>query len=183
MNFFLENPWRIVIIGSALEAVLTFLLLQTGRGKIFWAMIAVGVLTLGLLTVERLVVTDREAVAVTLDAAVASIKAADEGCLLRCIAASAKSVQEDARWELQNIEVEELHIIGLEVAVDRSVSPPAAEAKFMAVGIASLKNSVVQHESFARHVAVRLRWIGDRWLVEDYTIEGIHGPLRKASLR
>jgi hypothetical protein len=181
MDFFFENPWRLLLIGVAVEAVLVFLLFQTGRGKILWAIIAVAILTAAALIVERLVVTDREAVEMTLDAAVAAVEADNEKQLLACIAPSAKSPQEDARWVLKNIKVEEAHLSGLEVTVNRATRPPTAEAKFSAFGFASLKNGLVSQEGYKRHVTVRLRQQGDRWLVEDYTIEDLPGPLRKMS--
>jgi hypothetical protein len=183
MHFFLENPWRILIIGAVLEAVLAFLLFQTGRGKILWVMILVGAVVVGCVTVERMVVTDRESIATTLDAAITAVKAGDEAWLLRCIAPSAKSPREDACWVLRSVDVEESHVIGLEVAVNRSVSPPTAEAKFMAVGVASLKNGPIQHEGYARHVTVWFQCIDGHWLVQDYKIEGLNGPLRKVSLK
>jgi hypothetical protein len=183
MDFFFENPWRIVSIGIAVEAVLTFLLFQTGRGKILWAMIAVALLTAAGVIVERLVVTDREAVENTLDAAVDAVKADNEKQLLACIAPSAKSPQEDAAWVLKRVTVEEAYLSGLKITVNRSTNPPTAEAKFLAVGSATLKGGLVAHERYATHVTVRLRQEGGRWLVVDYAIEDVPGPLRKMSLQ
>lgn len=183
MNFFFENPWRILIIGAAVEIVLAAILFQTGRGKIIWAMIVAAVFTAGSLIVERLVVTDREAVGVTIDAAVAAVKADNEKWLLTCIAPSAKSPQADACWVLKFVTVEEAHLSGFEATVNRSTNPPTAEAKFLVFGFASLKSGIVSHQGYSRHVTVRLEQQGDRWLVQDYTIEGVAGPLRNVSLR
>ena len=62
MVIFLESPWPILLIGIAVEAVLAVMLLRTGQGRLLWAMLGMAAVVLLGLAVERLVVTDREAV-------------------------------------------------------------------------------------------------------------------------
>ena len=74
MMIFVESPWPILFIGIAIEAVLALLLLRTGLGKYLIAMIGVAVVVAAGLVVEHFVITDRKAVAQTLDAAVAAVR-------------------------------------------------------------------------------------------------------------
>jgi hypothetical protein len=90
MAIFVESPWPILFIGIAIEAVLAFLLLRTGLGKYLIAMIGVALLVVAGLIVERLVVTDREAVEQTLDTAVAAARRNDLEGALNCISPSAQ---------------------------------------------------------------------------------------------
>ena len=115
MAFLVEGPWTILFIGIAVEAILGLALMQTGRGKYFIAMIGMAVVVVIALVVERLVVTDREAVEQTLDAAVAAARKNDVNGVLDCISPSAKEAREYVRWIFGRFEVQEGHISDLEI--------------------------------------------------------------------
>jgi hypothetical protein len=170
MVIFLESPWPILFIGIAVEAVLGMALMQTGRGKYLVAMIGVAVIVVIGLVVERLVVTDREAVRLTLDAAVAAVRKNDLNGLLDCIEPSAKEPRELSRWVLSRCEVQEGHISDLQITVNRLTSPPTAEAKFLAVGRGRDRMGEFPYQGFAQRVVVQLRLQGDRWLVTGYKL-------------
>jgi hypothetical protein len=170
MAFLVEGPWTILFIGIVVEAILGVILMQTGRGKFLIAMIGVAVVVGALLIVERLVVTDREAVTSTLDAAVAAVKKNDVNGLLDCIAPSAESPRELSRWVLKRCEVEEAHISDLEIKVNRLTSPPSAAAKFLAVGKGKDRMGEVPYQAFGQKVEVQLELRGGRWLVTGYKL-------------
>jgi hypothetical protein len=173
MAVFVESPWPFLLIGMAAEAVLAILLAQTGRGKFLWAMIGVGALTLVGLAVERLVVTDREAVENTLDAAVAAVAANDLPKVLSFTAPTAQKSRAEAQWILGRFQVDMARISGLEITLNRLTSPPTARAKFLAIGHGRDRTGQMPYNAFRQHVVVVLQLDGDRWLVTECSIEGL----------
>jgi hypothetical protein len=168
MVILVESPWPILFIGIAIEAVLGFLLLQTGRGKFLIAMIGVAVLVIVGLVVERLVVTDREALEQTLDAAVAAVRRNDLQGALDCISSSAEPPRSLTRWVLGRVDVQEAHISDLNINVNRLTSPPTADATFLAVGRGRDRRGEWPYQGFAQRVRLQLRLEGGRWLVTGY---------------
>lgn len=176
MVIFVESPWPILFIGIAIEAVLAIFLLRTGRGAALLGMIGVAVFVLLGLLVEWLVVTDREAVQHTLDAAVAAVEANDIERLLSCISPSAQQARKDARWVLGRVEVKMARINDLEIKVNRLTNPPTATAKFQAIGTGRDRKGEFPYQTFAQRVTVELRQENDRWLVAGYNIEDLKLP-------
>jgi hypothetical protein len=170
MVIFLESPWPILFVGIAVEAVLGMALMHTGRGKFFIAMIGVAVLVVIGLVVERLVVTDREVVESTLDAAVVAVKRNDLNGLLDCIAPTAKEPRELSRWVLSRCEVEDVRISDLQIKVNRLTSPPTAKAEFVAVGKGKDRLAEFPYQAVAQRVVVQLRLQDGRWLVTGYEL-------------
>jgi hypothetical protein len=171
MAIFVESPWPILLIGIVIEAVLGFLLLQTGRGKLLVAMIVVAVLTGVGLVVEHFVITDRKAVAQTLDAAVAAVRKNDLNGALACVTPTATEARNFTSWVFGRVEFQEAHISELKVEVNRLTSPPTADAKFLAVGRGKDRKGEWPYQGFAQRVSLKLRLENGRWLVTGYTIE------------
>jgi len=175
---FLESPWPWLVLGIAVEAVLAVALLRTQRGYLLWAMLGTAAfVALGLL-VERLVVTEREEVEMTLDAGVAAAKANNLGRLLNCISPKATKARYYAGLVLGRFEVEDARIRDLEITINRLTSPPTAKAKFLAVGKGRDRKNEFPYENYMRTVVVELRREGDRWLVADFDVEDFHPPGR-----
>jgi len=174
MTLFVESPWPWLLIGIVAEAVLAVALLRTGRGGLLWAMLGVAGFTLLGLGVERLIVTDRERVEQTLDAAVAGVKASDLKQVLDCISLKADRPRRESQWILERFEVTAASISDLEITFNRLTSPPTARAKFTAVGRGSDRRNEFPYQGFAEKVIVELRWEGGRWLVADYQVEDLH---------
>ena len=176
MVIFVESPWPILFIGIAIEAVLAFLLLQTGLGKFLIAMIGVAALVGVGLIVEHFVITDRKAVTQTLDAAVAAARKNDLNGLLDCISPSAKEPRDESRRLFGLVEVREVRISDLDIKVNRLTSPPTADAKFLAVGRGKDRKGVFPYEGFAIRVTLTLRLEGGRWLVTGYDLKDFEKP-------
>jgi hypothetical protein len=165
MSSLVEGPWYILLTGIVIEAVLGFLLLQTGRGKLLWAMIGVAIITgLGLVA-ERMIVTDREAVGATLDAAVAAVQKNDLQGVLKCISPSAKGTRLEATWILERFEVNSAWIRDLDIKVNTLTSPPSAKATFQAIGQGKDRKGEIPYQGYEQRVVVELQKEGDRWLV------------------
>jgi hypothetical protein len=173
---FLESFWPVLLIGIAVEAVLMVALLRTGRGNLLWAMIGVALFTIAGVVVERLVVTQREAVENTLDAAVDAVLASDLNRLLDCVSPTAKKTRDDARQVFGRVEVGSTYIHSMEIKIDDRTSPYTAKARFQVIGQARDRKGEIPYEGFNRAVTVELRLEGNRWLVYDYSIEGLTAP-------
>jgi hypothetical protein len=176
MTALVESPWPVLFIGIVVEAALALALLKTGRGKLLGVMIGVGALTLLGLAVERLVVTDREAVSDTLDAAAAAVEANDLERLLSYISPTAQRPQADSRFVLGRFEVSKARVRDLTVTINRLTSPPTAKARFIAFGQGRDRQGVFPYQAYSQQVIVELQLEGDRWLVTDYSVEDILPP-------
>jgi len=173
MTFLLESPWPVLFVGIAVEAALAVALLRTGQGRLLWAMLAAAALTLTGFGIERLVVTDREAVTNTLDAAAEAVEDDDIERLLDCIDPSAQRPRSDARWVLSRFDVEKAIIRNLKIDINRLTSPPTANAHFQAIGNGRDRKGEIPYRTYGERVIVKLRLEGGRWLVTGYSIEHV----------
>ena len=176
MMSLLESPWPILLIGIVVEAVLAVMLLQSGRGRILWAMLGMGLLVLAGLAIERLVVTEREAIEGTLDTAAAAVQANDLDALLVCISSTAPKTRRDAQWVLGLAEFTKARVGDVEITVNRLTSPPTAHAKFLAIGAARDRKTGDFDGSFVRRVTANLCKENGRWMIGDYTVEDLMAP-------
>jgi hypothetical protein len=176
VTFLLESPWPILLIGIAVEAVLAIQLLRTGQGRILGWMLGTGVLLLMGLVVERLIVTERESVENTIDAAVAAAQRNDLNGLLACVSPKAPKTQADSRWVLGTYQFRHARISNLEITLNRLTSPPTAKAKFLAYGAGQHRQTTYIQGNFARWVTVNLRKENGRWMLADYTVEDLPMP-------
>jgi hypothetical protein len=172
MMLFLESPWPVLLLGIAAEAVLAILLLRTGQGRWLGAMLGAGLLVLLGLVAEHFVVTDRKAIANTLDEAAAAVEANDLKRLLECVAPSAEEIRRGAPQVFERFEFRKARIHSLEIVINRLTSPPTATVAFQAVGNAKDRQGQSPYSGFAEPVSVTLRQEQGRWLVADYNVDG-----------
>ncbi len=173
MAFLVESPWPVLFAGVVVEAGLAVGLLVTGRGKLIWFMLLVAVLTLAGLVVERLVVTDREAITDTLFTAAVAVEDNDLERLLDCISPSAEEPRRMSRWILDRFDVEKAVIRNLTIDINRLTSPPTANARFQAIGKGKDRGGVFPYNSYAQRVVVKMRLENGRWLATGYSIDGV----------
>jgi hypothetical protein len=176
MSVFIESPWPILFFGITIEAVLGFLLFQTGRGKLLWAMLAVAAVMGAGLTVEHFVITDRKAINKTLDAAIAAVCANDLNALRRCTSAAALKKPYDAAWILSIAKIESVSLSGLEITVQSKNTPPTALATFNAIAKLDDKSGQLLYHAAGAQVAVKFRKEREQWLIDSYTVEGLDAP-------
>jgi hypothetical protein len=170
---FLESPWPSLLIGIAVEAALGLALLRSGQGKWLWAMLGVGVVVVGGLLAEHFVVTDRKLIARTLDAAAAAVEANNLPRLLDCISPDARRARADSRRLLGRYRFSTGRIYGLDIKINRYTSPWTAKVHFLAFGEAEDRQGLVPRGGYSRGVDVELRRENDRWLVSDYSVDGL----------
>jgi hypothetical protein len=165
MVIFLESPWPILLLGLAVEAVLGVMLFSTGRGKLLWAMLATAAVTLAGLVVERMVVTDREAITNTIDGCAAAVEANDLNRLLGYVAPNATELQGYARYELGRVEFTKARIINLDIKINKLTNPPTAKVRFRVMGSAKDRKGEFVNPGFDVSGTIELQRRGDRWLV------------------
>ena len=169
MDSLFEDPWLIVALGLLAEALLGVALWRTRRGALLAAMGVVVVLTgLGLL-IERLVVTDREAVEDTLRAAAEAVRAGDEQRVLSFVAPDAEGVREPVQRYLGTIEFTKIVIRAPETQVMQGPRR-TARTRFTARVSGRFKGveQPIAREEAVVFLEVRFRKEGDRWLVTGY---------------
>jgi hypothetical protein len=164
----LENPVALAVAGVLAATVALVVFLSRRSTGPLVALAAVIVLTLTLLLVERLVVTDREAVENGVEEVVAAIEANDLPGVLAWIDPAAAGVKADVEALMPMIKVSNANAAGVRVDV-ASTNPATAKAEFRAYlqGVHSSSGMSLYYVN--QHVD--LNWVkrGDRWLIDDYT--------------
>jgi ketosteroid isomerase-like protein len=171
MDILFENPLRIIFIGIVIEAVLGIVLFRTGRGALLWAMLGVLALTLLGVVIERLVVTERERVEMTLDGITAALEANDLKRVLSYVAPEAVQTRNRAAWALGRIEVQSAWIYRLEITVNRLTSPMTAKAAFFGHISYRDRQGESPYNNYGSRFVADLRKQGDIWVVTGHVEE------------
>ncbi len=166
MSIFLESPWPVVAMGSLMVLMLTAGLLKTGRGWLIFAILAVTALTLGMIGIERWVVTTREQVINTLDEIAGELQCGDTADVLRHVAVDADELRREAERLLPRITFHE-------VRVKRNLKISFTEAdhltaSFNAVIVLSEKFGVDDKHHVPLFFTVEFVREGDAWKVTSY---------------
>jgi hypothetical protein len=167
--WFTEDPTPILVGGGLMLLVLAGFFLKTGRGLVLVGM-AVVAMVMGLaVLVDRLVVTDREAVANTIYQAAAAAERNDLNAVMDFISPSAPEVKAEARRWIGQAKVESVSISAMEVTLDRAAKPMTATAEFRVYATGQLTDRRMPYPfNYLSRLLVRLQHSGDRWLVTEY---------------
>jgi len=171
MTILFENPLRIIFIGIVIEAVLGIVLFRTGRGALLWAMLGVLALTLLGVAVERLVVTEKERVEMTLDGITSALEANDLKRVLSFIAPGAVATRSRAAWAMGRIEVQSARFYRLEIIINRLTSPMTAKAAFFGYISYRDRQGESPYNNYGSRFVVDLRKQGDVWVVTGHVEE------------
>lgn len=140
MNWLLEQPLAVVILGVVLGLGLGVGWTSTGRKEWLFGLAAVIVLTIAGLIIEQAIVTDREAVEATLIELARDVQSNNHQAVLRHIAADATEVQREAAAELPNYRFDECRITKVHgIDVDASLEPRSAVVEFNVVANGSFR--------------------------------------------
>jgi hypothetical protein len=168
MDWLFESPWAIIIVGVAVEIVLGLIFMNTGRGAVLIAMLAVGVsVALGVL-VERVVVTEREEIEVALYGAAAALEANDLEALFTFVGSEAQSLRSRASEVVPRFRILEAKIAGLKITVNHVTNPPTARTELVGRFEVEDASQRIPYENYIQRFAIRWRRDGDRWLMVDY---------------
>jgi hypothetical protein len=178
LTMFLESPLPIIILGAVVIAVLGAMLLATRRGVYLYAIGGVLVVVALGVVIERLVVTERERVAMAIDGAAAALENNDAAAVRKFIA---RRTESDIRRRLDHymglVEFEKISIHNLQIEINHHNSPPTAEARFDGTARFSDKTGTLSHGAYPGSFLVRLVREPDGW--KFYDVEGDpNHPLR-----
>jgi hypothetical protein len=169
MNWLLENPLPLLLMGLAAEAILTVLLLQTGRGALLLGMLAIALVTAALVAVESVIVTDREAIEETLFAAAAAVERNDVRGLLRYLSLDAAPLQGEIERIFAQVKFAEARITSQpEIMISQLSEPPSATASFLARIRITQGNDRAPVGSHLGRFRVRLERESVGWRIADY---------------
>ncbi|HEY4231915.1 MAG TPA: hypothetical protein VGM76_00685 [Lacipirellulaceae bacterium] len=164
-----ENPVAIWCGGAVLLTLAAVVHFQIRSRASLLAILAVALVSAALLIAERLIVTPREEVALTLDQIAARIEANDLPGLLSFISPAAKGVRADAGSLMPLVTVDRARIIGTpEINVDSAATPPTATANCQGVVDVTVKQNGMKGPYLDR-VQIQFVRSGERWLIESYT--------------
>ena len=175
MSTLVENPLPIIFIGVIVEAILAVILVQTGRAVILVAMGVVLLIVLAGVGLEWLVVTERERVEATLDAAAAAVEANDLNRVLKHVSASAGKTRRRAAWALDRIEVLDIKLRNLDITVNRLTSPPTAKARFDGTIEFDDRKGQFPYRHYHAPFTVELRLENDRWMITGHSEDHPYG--------
>jgi hypothetical protein len=166
------NFWLLLIFLGVVAALLAAMWVATGRREPLWgAVAAIGLLPV-LWLIERLVVTDREAVEATLHEIAADVKSNNRAAVLAHIHSGAPSLRRQAEQEIPNYTFTECKVNKIHrIDVAAADQPPSAEAEFNVFVSGTFKVAgQTASGDFPRYVALKLRKDADgKWRVENYT--------------
>jgi hypothetical protein len=169
MSLLLESPWPALVIGVIVEAVLAIAFLRTGLAKILIAMAGVLAITLLLLLVERVVVTEFEEIEDTLYAAAAAIEAGDVQRVVDYVSPQAPELKQYAERALRQFTLSEVRIGNdLKVQVNPLASPRSADVHFTVKITGRDRKGSIPGGTILERADLTLHKIDGRWYVADY---------------
>lgn len=169
MNWMMENPFWILLIGTTAAILCGVLWSQTQRRELFWGTGGIVILTLILLAVERFVETDREALRDTITTMADTVESNDVPGLIAFIDPSAEECRRRAEAEMPSYEFKRCNVVSYNaLAFDNPSDPKKAMAVFFVW--ADVKLRAGGYESNVRRrvtLFFKKKDDGD-WLVYDY---------------
>lgn len=169
MNTFLENPVPIWAVGAVLATFAGLVFLTRRNLPSLFALLGVVLLTLLLVLVERVVVTEREQVESAVGRLATAVEANDLPAVLALLDPASIKPRSDAQTLMPRLRIAKAHVAGtLAVEVDTMTNPHSATSRFRALLEAVDIRSGMKFVYFDE---VEIVWHlqGDRWLVTDYT--------------
>ena len=169
MNLLLENPVAIGAVGAVATTFAALVCFSRRSGKSAAALALVVILTLVLLTVERLIETDREQIEAALHDTMAAIKANDVETVLVQIAPQAVIVRTDAETALPLVQVKAAGASQIETRLSEAAEKRTATTHFRGLVNGTSKKGGAPFGYFDE---VDVTWTkqGERWLIDGYTI-------------
>jgi ketosteroid isomerase-like protein len=144
---------------------------MTSRKEFLYALGAVLVFTIVALAVERLVVTDAEAIRQTLSEIARDVQSNDLQRVLRHVSKANPSLVQRAEAEMPNYKFTECRVTKIhETDVDASSEPRSAKVRFNVVASGTFRQGSVEYsDTVPRWIELHLVKEADgRWRVQDY---------------
>jgi hypothetical protein len=169
MTWFIEDPWPLLFVGLALQAILLVAFFQTGRVVILPGMLLLLLVSAALYIVEQTIVTEQEEIENALYGVADALVRNDEEAVMRYLAPNSAEIRSRARWALQTFEVTKVKIgSDLKIAVNPLASPRSATATFTGRIDLADDSSERLHTNFVARFTIVLVRQDDRWLLASY---------------
>ena len=170
MTILLESPWPAIIIGGLATAIVASGWLQTGRQVLLVVMLAIIVLTIAAVAVERLVVTDGERVDLTLHEIARLVEQNDVNGVMQYAYSGRPVGRAKAAAELPHYKFQKVTIArNLEIKVDPKHIPPRATAEFNVIVKLGLADGSWNDQTVVRFVQITFyQETSGEWRVADY---------------
>jgi len=168
MSTFLESPWPTVMLGLALEAILAIVLVQIRRPTVVALMIGVLAITVGVLVVERIVVTENEDVEDMLDGLAGALVSNDAARTMAMFTADSPR-RNEVEAILGRVTIRDARVGGdLEIRLNKLTIPPSATTYFTGRIDAKDNRGTIPYEHLIRRFKVTLHRYNGRWQLYDY---------------
>jgi hypothetical protein len=171
MTWLYEQPLFIVALGVGLILALGAAWSASGRKEPLYGLAAAFVLLIAGLIIERLVVTDREAIRATLLTIARDVQSNDRRAVLSHIHSSSPELKKKAEAELPSYDFTECRVTKVhKVEVDTSAEPHSALVEFNVIASGTFKQSGMElTDTVPRWVKLQmLREKDGRWTVANY---------------
>ena len=165
-----ENPLPIYAIGAVLTTVCGMAFLARRSLPSLLALIGVVVLTLLLVIVERVVVTEREQVETTLQLLMADVESGDIPAVLARIDSAALPMRADVEKLMPQATIKDTGATAVRVEVDADAEPMTATSRFRGKIDGIHRRSGMRVFFFDE---VEINWVkrNDKWLAESYAVK------------
>jgi hypothetical protein len=176
VEWIFEDPVPTIIVGGLTAAILGGGWIQTGRRWLLYLMVAAILVTVGLVIVERLVVTQREEVRATLFeiarlVAENEIDAAVDYAYSGSPEVRQMAIAELSRYHFHSVDIKR----NLRIAVFPDHDPPRATADFNVVVSLDSRDGFVRERRIPRFLEVTMfREDDGRWRVSHYAHDAPH---------
>ncbi len=179
MTWLLEQPVKILLLGGLTVGLLAYAWVHLSYRWLGHACLGAAALTVGLLLLERVVVTEPERIEATLRQIARDVERNDLETILGHVYSGAPETLARARREFPQYEFERVNIKpNIQIALDPTAEPPLAHVTFnVRVDVVELSSGI--RFTPARFVAVTLRKERDAWKVAEYSHEDVLAGLRE----
>lgn len=172
MNWIFDQPLIIVLLSVAVLTGVAITWITTGHKALLYVLIAGVALAALLLVVERMVVTDREAIDATLQQMARDVASNVPAKITQHISPSAPSLQAQANAEMPNYKFSTLRITKIhEIKVNADAEPRTAVVEFNIIATGTFKagSDVLADANIPRWVQLDLVKDPDgAWRVKNY---------------
>ncbi len=168
MTTFVESPWPAVALCAVLLFVFGTLFVRTGRVWALAVMAAAVAGLVGLVVLERAIVTETEEVEDTLYGIAEDLEANDTTRVLDSFAPNCPRIGQ-TRSALSRVTVQSATVgRDLEVRINKLTSPPTATAYFTGRLQVRDNSGTIPYENYIRKFKIKLERHADRWLIADF---------------
>ena len=171
MTWLVEQRLPIILLGASATLIAAMIVIQTRRIWAIVGLVGVVLLTIGLLVLEAVVVTEVEEIENTLHAMAAAVERNDLPTALAMFPDDAKSLRHRAEGLLSGFTFSRVKIENdLQIKIDPEAEPRSARAEFTCNVRAKHRSELIPYEFVRRKVTISLIWRDDRWTLGDYEI-------------